>query len=308
MTRAPPRPNAHRSAPVEIRAGKVDLPATCREDWLCVPGRDEPLAPTTLEFTIWQLCGLSARHHLLYAAASRAVGRYQSSNGLLSTQTAPMLLKTLENRLRSLRASLVTGLGLLPYLGSRACRRRDWTSRATANVDTIVEGAGVLDWATMTHLRSWTSQDNHDALICQRPRCIPVSGDDTLLSRRDAWRTNADLYFRGVYVWKLGIGSKTLGIASSSPGGVHDRISGVSRILRRVMGNDPAFQFAAQRFAHERHRRSRVCQFLATPVHRLDTSARSGSSPVATRPLELSAQARFPLQIKTAKIHRRPPC
>ena len=69
---------------VESRAVKVEASRDNAERLaLFVPGRDEPVAPDTLEF--WAIVRACRRALILYAAASRAVGRDQSATWLALT-------------------------------------------------------------------------------------------------------------------------------------------------------------------------------------------------------------------------------
>jgi len=129
---------------VESRAVKVEASRDNGERLaLLVPDVTNRWHPTHWSFG--QLCRACRRAIILYAAASRAVGRINLQHGLLSHRAE--LLKTLET-MTSRRASRRHRPGLWPHLGSRACRGRD---RIAGNGigDTMWKVPGVLDWATM---------------------------------------------------------------------------------------------------------------------------------------------------------------
>src|SRR5258708_28323140 len=200
---------------VQSRAVRVEAACDNAERLaLLVPGRDEPVAPSgtyTLEF--WAIVRACRRAIILYAAASRAVGRDQSATWLALRAE---LLKTLETDDGRVELRAVTG----PDYG------RIWDHELVAAVidiagngtgDTMWKVPGVLDWATMTHNPFVDITKDTTTLYASDRDVFLFLVDDT--HPIEAGRLpdgSPDLYFRGFYCLDSEVVSKTLGIASFS--------------------------------------------------------------------------------------------
>jgi hypothetical protein len=216
---------------VESKAVRVEA---SREDGeglsLVLPGRPEPLAPTHWSFG--QLAGLVGAPAAYLRQLPAALAGINLQYGL-TTHRAEQV-KSLETNTGRLELRAMTG----PEYGriyDHELVSAVMSIAGNGTGDTRWKVPGVLDWSTGRHNPFVdVTKDTTTLYASDRDVFLFLVDDTHPIEAGRLVDGSPDLYFRGFYCWNSEVGSKTLGIASSTSGRyARTGTSGALRISRK---------------------------------------------------------------------------